>query len=165
MAHAIDRHLVGLDTHELRIVHVLVGQLEHAVGQCGRKQQVQTLVPLGQASQDIPDVADEAQVEHAVGLVEHENLDAPKAEDALLGKVDDAARCADQDVDALGELAALFLVIGTAEREPELVGEMCAEPGRVLVDLHGELTGRGENQGPRTRLFRLQRGMRFEVLE
>ena len=38
LAHLVDGHLVRLDAHQLRIVHVLVGELEHAMGQRGGEQ-------------------------------------------------------------------------------------------------------------------------------
>ena len=47
------------------------------------------------------DVRQEAEVEHLVGLVEHERADVAEVEVALLGQVEQAARGADDDVDAL----------------------------------------------------------------
>ena len=46
---------------------------------------------------------DEAEIEHLVGLVEHEDLDLAQAQEALLDEVDQAARGGDQDVDAAGD--------------------------------------------------------------
>jgi hypothetical protein len=53
---------------------VLVGELEHAVAQRGREQQGLALGAHRHAPQQEADVLDEAQVEHAVGLVQHADL-------------------------------------------------------------------------------------------
>ena len=45
-----------------------------------------------QAAQDEADVRDEAEVEHAVGLVEHQHLRVAQVEHVLLEVVDEAAR-------------------------------------------------------------------------
>ena len=49
---------------------------------------------------DAADVLDEAHVEHAVGFVEHEELDVAELDVALAHQVEQAARRGDQDVDA-----------------------------------------------------------------
>jgi hypothetical protein len=48
LAHAVDRDLVRLDAHQLRIVHVLVGELEHPLRERRRKQH--RLAPLRRAA-------------------------------------------------------------------------------------------------------------------
>ena len=116
---------------ELGVVHVLVGELEHAMRERGREQHVQAPVMLGQPPQHVTDVLDEAEIEHAVGLVEDEHLNAAQPEHALLVEIDEAARRADQDVDARGEHVALFVVIRAAEREAELERQVLAERLRV----------------------------------
>ncbi len=100
---------------------MLVCELEHAVRQRRGEQHVQAVVAFGQTAQHEADVLDEAEIEHPVGLVEHEHLHAAQAEHALLEEVDDAARRADQQVDAGFDLATLLVVVRAAEREAELV--------------------------------------------
>ncbi len=46
------------------------------------------------------DVGQEAQVEHLVGLVEHERVHVGQVEGPTVGQVDEAAGRADDDVDA-----------------------------------------------------------------
>jgi hypothetical protein len=60
------------------------------------------------AAQDEADVGDEAEVEHAVGLVEHHGLRVAHVEHVLLEVVDDAARRADQHVDAVLQVLRCF---------------------------------------------------------
>ena len=64
--------------------------------------------------QDALDVGQEAQIEHLVGLVEHEHLDVTQVEDATIGQVQQAARGADHDLDAGAELVELVLVADSA---------------------------------------------------
>ena len=148
---AIDRHLVRLDSNELGIVHVLVGELEHSMRERGREQHVQAPVMLRQSPQHVANVLDEAEIEHAVGFVEDEHLNAAQAEHALFVEIDEAPRRADQDVDARGEHLALFVVIRAAERQAELERQVLAERRRIGVYLHGELASRRHDQRARRR--------------
>ena len=72
-----------------------------------------------------------------------------QVEHVLLEVVDDAARRADQDVDAFLEVAALLLVVDAAEREAELQARVVAEHLGVVVDLHGEFARRRDDQRAR----------------
>ena len=56
------------------------------------------------------DVGQEAQVEHLVGLVEHQRAHVAQVEEALLGQVDQPTRRADDDLDAALQRLDLRLV-------------------------------------------------------
>src|SRR3546814_2069497 len=72
-----------------------------AVAQRGREQQRLALGAHRHAAQQEADVLDEAQVEHAVGLVQHAHLAGVQRDDlVLLDVVDQAAGRGDDDVDA-----------------------------------------------------------------
>ncbi len=73
------------------------------------------LVRRRQAPQDVADVGDEAEIEHAIRLVQHQHLRVAHVEDMLFEVVDQAARRADQHVDAVLELPALLVVVHAAE--------------------------------------------------
>ena len=124
-------------------------ELEHALREGRREQQVEPLVGRRQAPHDVADVGDEAEVEHAVRLVEHQHLDRGEVEHALLVEVDQAARRADQDVHAVLEVAPLLLVVHAAEGEAELHARVLPEDLRVVVDLHGEFARRRDDQRER----------------
>ena len=67
-----------------------LGELADLVRERRREQQV---LPLRrQQREDLADVVDEAHVEHAVGLVEHEDLDLAQVDGLLLHVVEQAAR-------------------------------------------------------------------------
>ena len=102
-----------------------------------------------QAPHDVADVGDEAEVEHAVGFVEDHDLHGAQVEHALLVEVDQAAGRADQHVDAFLEDAALLFVVDAAEGQAERQARVLAEDLGVVMDLHGELARRRDDQGAR----------------
>ena len=88
----------------------------------GREEQ--GLAREGQQLADALDVGDEAHVEHAVGLVDHQHLDAGEQQLAALEMVEQAARRGDQHVDAAVDLAGPASLEGHAadeQRHRELV--------------------------------------------
>ena len=151
LAHAFRGDALGLDADQLGVVHVLVGELEHAVRQRRGEQHVQAVFGGGQAAQQVADVLDEAEVEHAVRLVEDHDLHVAQVEDVLLVEIDGAARRADQDVHAPGERVALLVVVHAAEREAEREPRVLAQDLGIAMDLDRELAGRREHQRPQRR--------------
>ena len=127
---------------------MLVGKLQNAVRQGGGEEHVQALFRRGKAPEHVADVPDEAQVEHPVGLVQHHHLDAPEGKYPLLEVVDDPPRRPHQDIDALGEPAALFLVVRAAEGQAQPERQVLAQHFGIGMDLHRQFPGRGENQCP-----------------
>ena len=73
-------------------VEHLARELANVVGERRREQQV--LPALRQQRDDAANVGQEAHVEHAVGFVEHEDLDVPQIESALLRVIEQPTRCA-----------------------------------------------------------------------
>ncbi len=149
LTHGVDRHLVRLDAHQRRVVHVLVGELQHPLRQRRREQHVEAQVGRRQAPQDPADVADEAEVEHAIGLVEDQHLHCAQIEDALFREVDDAPWRTHQNVHALFELVALLVVVDAAEREPEPQAGVRAEHLGIAMDLHRQLARWSDDQRAR----------------
>ncbi len=119
------------------------------MGQGGGEQQAKALFRLRAAAQQEADVLDEAQVEHAVGLVQDHDLGETQVEDMLLEEIDDASWCADEDIHALGQMLALLVVIGATVGQAETQPRMPAEHLRIAVDLHGQFAGRCQHQGTR----------------
>ena len=78
---------------------------------CGEQHR---LAKLGCQPDDLLHVRKEAEIEHLVGLVEHEHLDVPEIEMTLVGQVEQASRRADDDVDPRAEHFHLRLVRATA---------------------------------------------------
>ena len=92
-------------------------------------------------------VGQESHVEHLVGFIEHEGLDARQVQDALIGQIDEPPGRADDDVDALLELLDLRLVGLTAvDRQYPGVGR-AARVVDVIGDLQAQFPGGDDDQG------------------
>ena len=81
------------------------GSVEDVCGELGDRRrhgggEQQRLAVAPALRNDLPHVVDEAHVEHAVGLVEHEDRDLVEPDMALVAEVEQAAGRGDQDVDA-----------------------------------------------------------------
>ena len=109
----------------------------------------------GDQPQDALDVGQEAEVEHLVGLVEHQHRQAAELQVALLGQVEQPARGADHDVGAGAQRLDLRLVGASAVDRHD--GELAALVGgqvlrgvrEVAVDLQAQLAGRHHDEGAR----------------
>ena len=146
--------VLGLVAHRAdvrRLGHVAPRQGDDRAGH-GRREKHRLAAGRGERHEGL-DVGQEAQVEHLVGLVEHDDPGLRQVEVPLLGQVDEAARRADDDLDASLEGLDLRLVGAAAvDREhPDTALLACAL--EVTGDLDGQLTGRSDGQ--RLRLARL----------
>ena len=114
--------------------------------QRGAKEKRLALVARRAFFHDALHVGQEAHVEHAVHLVEHEDFDASEGNLALLEVVEQAARGGDENIDAALEFVALLAV---ADAAVESGGAQVGEAGEVaegFVHLHGELAGGFEDE-------------------
>jgi len=149
LAHAVGGNVVGLGDQLLGVMHVLVGELEHAVAQGRREQQDLALLARRQAAENETHVLDETEVEHAIGFVDHHHLDRTQAEHVLLVVVEQAARGGDDDVAAVTQLLALLVVIDAAVDQGAAQTRMAADRLGVLLDLDRQFAGRRDDQGAR----------------
>ena len=94
---------------------------------------------------DAVDGGPEAHVEHAVGLVEHEDADVGERERAALEEVLQAAGRGDDDV-RLGGLTGLALERDAAVDRGDLQRACVGDVPRLLDDLRRELAGGGEDE-------------------
>ncbi len=129
-----------------RIGQVLAREAGDVLRHGGREEQALPL--LGQHLHDALEGVDEAEVEHLVGLVEDEDLDALQRQRAPLDQVDQPARGGDQDVDARGERPLLTADGDAAEHHRGGVGQVAAVIAERFGDLVGELAGGREHQHP-----------------
>ena len=98
---------------------------------------------------DALDVGDETHVEHAIGLVDDQELHAVEQQPSALVMVEQAAGRRDQHVDAAGELGILIAERDAADdqRDVELVVD--AVFGEALFHLGGEFACRLEDERAR----------------
>jgi hypothetical protein len=153
------RRVARRDLDGERIVQQAVGQRADLLGERRREQQV--LAPRRQHREHAPDVADEAHVEHAVRLVEHEVPDLGQVHDALVDVVEQAAGRGDDDVHALAQRVDLRPRADAAEDQQGALAQVAAEVLERLAHLGSEFSGRHQHQqarGARTARVRLLLG-------
>ena len=112
-----------------------------------RRREEQGLAARRHEVDDPADVADEAHVEHAIGLVEDEDLDVRQVDRALVGVVEEAARRRDDDRRAGAERANLRIEADAAVDRGRADAAVGAVRPDALLDLEGELAGRGRGRG------------------
>jgi hypothetical protein len=95
---------------------------------------------------DFLDVPDETHIEHSVGLIENEHLDAPEVYGALAHMVEEPARSCNNDINALTKRGKLAFDIHAAinGESPQVQETTIAE--NELFDLHSQLTSRGKDK-------------------
>ena len=116
-----------------RLVHVTMRQLPDVGVDRGRQQQ--RLARRGQLAEDSLDVGPEPDVEHAIGLIEHDVNDVAQIERSSLDVVEHAARGADDQVDSPRECANLFFNRLAAKHAADRDGR----PHRQLLQLGDDL--------------------------
>ena len=111
-----------------------------------RRREEHRLALRGKHRGDLPDRLDEAHVEHAVCLVEHEEVDLRERHEPLLQEIDQPARGGDEDVDSLLDGAHLRALADAAEDHGVAERRVAPVASEALGDLRGELAGRGQHQ-------------------
>ena len=135
---------VGVTATLHRVGQHLAGELGDLLRH-GRREEQRLALPR-QHGDDLPDVVDEAHVEHAVGLVEDEDLDLVEVKRAVVAEVEQAAGRGDQDVDAVLKRPHLAAHRDAADGERHAEAEVAAIGAEALDDLAGELARRAEHE-------------------
>ncbi len=84
------------EIHDLGLAHVSAG--EPFDGRGDRRAEQQGLALLRAAAEDFFDVGTEADIEHAIGFVEHDDFNRSQVQRPAADEIDHAARRADDDV-------------------------------------------------------------------
>ncbi len=99
--------------------------------------------------EQLGDLGQEAQIGHLVRLVEHRDLDVVEGAGTAADDVAQAAGGGHQDVDAAFEGVDLVAHGGAAADDLQPQAEHVAVRLQRVGDLHGQLAGRGEDDGAR----------------
>ena len=137
--------VLGPDVHRLG---------EEAAGQGDdrprhRRGEQHRLVRVGERREDLLDVRQETQVEHLVGLVEHQDGHLVQLQVTALVEVDETARGAYDHVDALLQGLDLLLVGAAAVDRGQPHRQLRRGARQILADLHRQLAGGHDHQGAR----------------
>ena len=131
------RHMHGIAQHRRREARDL---LRH----CRREEQ---RLPLGgDVGDDTADRNDEAEIEHVVGLVEHQHLGEVEANGAVLHVVHQAAGRGDKHVNAAGHGAGLLALRHAAEHRGHAHADELAVGTKTIGDLAGQFPRRRQHE-------------------
>ena len=126
---------------------VLLGQRGDGARHGCRKHQRAPV--LGRFTENELQVLPEAQVEHLVGLVQHDGAQAAGLERAALDVVAQPARGGHNDVGAALQRVALGAHVHAADTRRHHGACLLIEPGELALDLHGKLAGWRDDQRQR----------------
>ena len=141
---AVDRRRLRRDLDAQGRGQQPVGKLRD-LARHGRREEQRLALP-GQLVHQLSDVADEAHVEHPVGLVEDEALDRSQVGLAPLHKVQQTARSRDQDVDAARQGADLRPFLYPAEDHRVAQMQELRVGAQIVADLDRQLARRREDE-------------------
>ena len=125
------------DFDGLGILLELRRELADLLGESRREEQV---LPLRrQEREDLADVVDEAHVEHAIGFIEHQDLDLAQINRLLLHVVEQAAGRGDEDVDPAAQGVDLRIDTDPAVDGDRLQLHVLAVRAHAVLDLRAQL--------------------------
>ena len=152
-----DRHrLIGNINMALRIIDrgnaqgvllIALGQCDDGLGHGCRKHH--GAPRCWRRIEDFLKVITKAHVEHLVCLIEHGKLQRRQVKRAALEMIAQAARCADDDMRALIERAALFRWVHTANTSGDAGVERGEQPLKLTADLQSQFARRRDHQRQR----------------
>ena len=141
----IGRRIAARDFDRHRRAQHLVGEALDVFREGSRKQQA--LAFSRQQREDAFDIGHEAHVEHAIGLIKHQNLDARQIDRFLLHVVEQTARGGNEDFDAGAQGLDLRIDVHTAKHHRRTQAHIFCVGADVFLDLCGKLAGRRQHQG------------------
>jgi hypothetical protein len=128
-----------------RVGEQLVGQFLDFAGEGGGKQQI---LPLHwQQRDDALDIREKAHVQHAVGLIQHQNFHPGQVDGFLLDVVKQPPRGSHQDFHPPFQRGNLLFNVDSAEYHRGFQRQVFAISLHAFFYLRGQFTGWRENQG------------------
>ncbi len=141
---ALDRGGLRSNLHAHRVVEQRLHQFRHALGH-GRGEE-HVLPRFRKQCGNALDLRQEAHVQHAVGLVQHQHLHVVQEDVALLQVIAQASGRGDQHLDPVLKHAPLRRQPHSAIHHPAGQAQVASELVDHGVHLNGQLTGRNKDQ-------------------
>ena len=142
---AAGRDIARADFDAQRVIEHLPGQQADGLGEGGGEQQGLALLRQGRI--DRAQLVGKAQVEHAVGFVQHQGLQLVELHRVLAEQVEQATGGGHQHVDALAQLHHLRVDAHPAVHRVGAQRQVLAVGAKALMHLLGQLAGRHQHQG------------------
>ncbi len=130
-----------------RVALVVGRELDDRLGQCRGEEQALAL--RRRRLQDELEIVAEAEIEHLVGLVEHDGPESRDIETVALDMIAQAAGRADDEMGALVEQGGLAARIHAADAGDDAGIGVLVEPGEFALNLQGQFARRRDDQGER----------------
>ena len=140
------------DLHNFGRMLELVGQLLDFTRE--RRGEHQRLAFLRQRFHDPANRRKKTHVEHSIGLVEHEKLDARKVGYSLIHQIDQPPRRGHDQIDTGTQRLDLRTFAHAAENRGHAQRNVFRVSAHVLLDLHHQLASRRDHQRARSRIAR-----------
>lgn len=134
-----------LDQDADGVTHEVLAHFEY-FGRHGSRQE-DDLHVIGQLLEDLLDLVLETARQHLVSFVEDEELDVVGAQELALDHVLHTTGSTNNDMDSLLEVAHVFTDIGPTDASVGLGVHEVTQGNDDLLDLGGQLTGRGQDEG------------------
>ena len=138
---------VAADLDAKRLLLIFLGQRHDHARQ--RRREQQRAAGFRRGLEDEFHVLAKAEIEHFVGLVEHDGLQFRNVETVAPQMIAQPARRADHDVGAGGEFALLAARIHAADAGNHARIGIAIEPGEFAMDLQRQFARRRDDQGQR----------------
>ena len=158
-----DRDFVRRKVERFRIAHVALGQPFDRRRHRGAEQQ--RLPRCGAAAQNPFDVGPKADVEHAIGFVEHDEFQVAERQRAAAHVIQHAAGRADDDLGAALQLFDLAADRLAAVQGDDMHLAAVRQLDRLFANLHGQLARRHQDQRLRRIAFVLLQAEPFQDRE
>ncbi|SXT89990.1 Uncharacterised protein [Klebsiella pneumoniae] len=152
----VARFLFRLDFNVLGVIHLFERQFADAIRKGRGEQHVQALSGRRHAAEQPADIFNKAEIVHAIGFVQHDNLNGAEVNVVLLRVIDQTTSGADQNIDAAFQHFQLLIVAVAAVSQTQLQTGGLRQWLSVGVDLYRQFTRRRHNQ--RARLVNLAIG-------
>ncbi len=102
--------LFRLDFNVLGVIHLFERQFADAIRKGRGEQHVQALSGRRHAAEQPADIFNKAEIVHAIGFVQHDNLNGAEVNVVLLRVIDQTTSGADQNIDAAFQHFQLLIV-------------------------------------------------------
>ncbi len=141
--------LFRLDFNVLGVIHLFERQFADAIRKGRGEQHVQALSGRRHAAEQPADIFNKAEIVHAIGFVQHDNLNGAEVNVVLLRVIDQTTSGTDQNIDAAFQHFQLLIVAVAAVSQTQLQTGGLRQWLSVGVDLYRQFTRRRHNQRAR----------------
>ena len=140
----LDRRVAASNLDHLWVVQQAIGKRFNVVGKCSAEEQI---LPLWrQHCEHLFDVVNEAHVEHAVGLIEHEDFNLREIDRTLAVEIEQSTRRCHHDIDTVTHGLNLWIDAHTTEDAGRGHRQKLAVDTNALFHLRGQLASGREDQ-------------------